>query len=91
MKIRRLNILVLDKHVTKSRAIMEKAGFLPKDKAPLSIPLSPDGTGPATHWYCTINVMERAYNQIMAMQKYSIIEEGEIKDFLKKHKLKRVR
>jgi hypothetical protein len=54
----------------------------------LNIPLSSDGKLPATHYFCTMQVLKDKAEKLLAMQEYSVIEvDISAKDFLEKHNL----
>jgi hypothetical protein len=66
-------------------------GLLAQKKIPdnhLSIPLSKDGTGDPTHWFCFMSCDQTTYDQIVNNSLYSTIEESSPKDFLEKWNLK---
>jgi hypothetical protein len=54
----------------------------------LSIPVSPTGELPATHWFCSTNVSDADYQNILDNQKWTIMEESTPSQFLEKHNLK---
>ena len=54
----------------------------------LKIEVSPNGQQPATYYYCYLQTTEAGLNQLLALQKYTIIEEViSPKDFLAKYNL----
>lgn len=53
----------------------------------LKIGLSPNGDHPITHWFCEMDVSERAYNRLLSIQKDSIMELSNRNDFLNKYEL----
>jgi hypothetical protein len=85
--MRRLNILCEDSKIADARnnakTIIGEDG--------LTTALSKDGKLPATHWFCSLEVTDAGYQKIMAVQQHAVIEEGSIKDFLKKWKLHVIR
>lgn len=61
---------------------------LPVEHQHLSIPVSPTGELPATHWFCFMNVDQVGYEKVLSVQEHSVIEEGAPKEFLSKWNLK---
>ncbi len=80
----RLNILCED---SKIEAARERARALTGNDT-LTIPVSKDGLAPATHWFCSLEVNEEGRKKIFELQEHSVIEEGGLKDFLKKWNLR---
>ena len=55
----------------------------------LTIEVSSNGEDPATYYYCYLQTSESGFNQLLSLQKYTIIEEvTSPKDFLSKWNLK---
>lgn len=54
----------------------------------LSIPVSPTGESPATHWFCFLSTEQSGYQKLKDAQSLTIIEESSPKDFLEKWNLK---
>ena len=75
----RISILTADSDVTESRIIAKKITNLPS----LIIPVSPTGTAPATHWFCSMEVDDESYKLIQSLRVHSIIEISAPKEFLK--------
>jgi hypothetical protein len=57
----------------------------------LTIPLSETGELPATHWFCFVNVNETTYQEMLASQLHTIIEEAVPSEFLERHGLKKIK
>jgi hypothetical protein len=81
----RVCILCEDKFVTEARESAKT--ILPNHKV-LSIPVSPNGILPATHWFCVCNVNEDNYKKLLGLQKNSKISVCLPKVFLEEFKLK---
>ena len=56
----------------------------------LSIPVSPNGSAPITHWFCQFNTTQEICDRLLALQNLSEMEVNS-KDFLKSKNLKVVR
>lgn len=56
----------------------------------LKIDLSPTGDLPSTHKLCVMSVTEEKGKQMMVSAELTIIEEMGPKEFLEKHKLKKI-
>lgn len=54
----------------------------------LSIPVSENGTLPATHWFCSFNVSEKMRDKLLSLQNRTIMEISDPKLFLKRNNLK---
>ena len=61
------------------------------DESLLSINLSPTGQLPATHKLCVMSVTEQKAKQLMDSAEVTIIEAMGPKEFLEKHKLKKIK
>jgi hypothetical protein len=74
-------------------AVREKAKTLPNfaKHIAVTIPVSSDGELPPTHYFCTFNTTQETCDQIMALQKLSVIETGKPKEFLSSRNLKIIR
>ena len=70
--------------------IKENMG-IPEKVEHLSIPLSPNGEMPATHWFCFVNVTEEGYTRLKSVQEHTTIEESSPKEFLAKWNLQIIR
>ncbi|CAB4159472.1 hypothetical protein UFOVP699_208 [uncultured Caudovirales phage] len=57
----------------------------------LNIPLSATGEFPATHWFCFVKVDEATYQEMLASQLHTIIEEAVPSEFLEKYGLKKIK
>ena len=57
----------------------------------LKTPLSTNGNAPATHWFCYLQTTEEGFEQLLALQSCCVVEESSLVDFLKKHKLEKVK
>jgi hypothetical protein len=53
----------------------------------LRVPVSPKGEEPATHWFCCLSTTDEGFEELLKLQKNSVIEESGPKEFLKKWKL----
>lgn len=96
--MKRICILCTDADVDKARdaskGIIEMAAspILPAGAARhLSIPVSPTGNKPATHWFCHLNCTEEVFERIRSAAVYSTVEESGPKDFLERNGLQLVR
>lgn len=67
--------------------VKDRAKILFRNENILKIGVSENGIAPITHWFCELDVSERAYDRIMTMQKYTIMENIGKDEFLKKHNL----
>ena len=67
--------------------------MLPANMVPehLSIPVSESGELPATHWFCFATISEETYQNMLARQEHTVIEESRPTAFLEKHGLKRIK
>lgn len=54
----------------------------------LTIPVSPTGQLPATHWFCCMNLSDETHLKLVALQQDSIIEKSDPSSFLKANGLK---
>lgn len=78
-------ILCEDKFVAEARESSKE--ILPGHKN-LSIPVSPTGTLPATHWFCVCSVSEENYQKLLSKQKHTKISVALPRVFLEEYKLK---
>lgn len=99
----RLNILCTDENIVEVRAAVDTVcpptdyskygklfANLPTQSTNLSIPLSPSGSLPATHWYCLLNVDETVAAQVTSFSDKLIVEANEPKKFLEAHGLRQI-
>ena len=58
----------------------------------LTVPCSPTGDSPATHWFCFIKVDEETYQKMLANQLHTTIEKDRVpSEFLTDNGLKRIK
>jgi hypothetical protein len=102
----RLNILCTAENIVEVRAAVDavcppanysKYGKLfqnlptqPTQSTNLSIPLSPSGSLPATHWYCLLNVEQDVADKVKSFSDKLVVEEAEPKAFLESHSLRQI-
>ncbi len=53
----------------------------------LKTPLSPKGEAPATHYFTYLKTTDEGFEQLLGLQSLCIVEESNLKEFLKKQKL----
>lgn len=53
----------------------------------LKTPLSAKGKAPATHWFTYLKTSDEGFEQLLGLQVHCIVEESNLKEFLKKQKL----
>jgi len=63
---------------------------LPTQSTNLSIPLSPSGILPATHWYCLLNVEQDVADKVTSFSDKLVVEATEPKAFLEAHGLRQI-
>ena len=76
-----INILVSDVNVeaVRSKAKAEGISF---NNTLLTIPLSPTGIAPVTHWFCSFAATEEMKTKILDLQNLSEISFGSAREFL---------
>lgn len=82
--MKRLCILCEDSKVAAAR---ESAKEFSKSEV-LTIPVSANGSLPATHWFCFLNATDEGFDQLISVREHCIMEELPPKEFLSKWKLK---
>ena len=85
----RMCILTPDANIEAARANANENIGVP---APLSIPVSPTGEAPPTHWFCNFKISSEMKDKLIAINKYSeMVLEDDSKKFLEERGLKLVR
>ena len=74
-----------------AKELKEKIGLSTNKPNHLSVPCSPTGKLPATHWFCFVTVNEETQQKMLDNQLYTIIEEGVPSEFLAKYGLQRIK
>lgn len=57
----------------------------------LKTPLSEKGENPVTHWFTYLKTNDIGFDKLILLQEHCIVEESNLKEFLKKHKLQVVK
>jgi hypothetical protein len=92
VEARERSVDFLPKIAAVARAIEIKKKYDPEFSIEhLNTPLSETGEFPATHWFCFVNVNETTYQEMIASQLHTIIEEAVPSEFLERHGLKKIK
>ena len=99
----RLNILCTDENIVEVRAAVDAVcppndyskygklfANLPTQSTNLSVPLSPSGSLPATHWYCLLNVEQDVADKVKSFSDKLVVDEAEPKAFLEAQGLRQI-
>ena len=86
-----INILVKAEDAEAARETAMKISYFTDKSRILIIPLSKDGSTPASHFYCAMNYVEDRYKELMELKKLTEIEVGSPKEFITSRNLKIVK
>lgn len=82
--MKRICILSTDANVAEAREIAKAI----TNSEVLTTPVSESGEAPATHWFCCLATTDEGHQQLLELQKNSVMEESAPKLFLSRWKLK---